>query len=731
MRDTREKALERAKQRTQGSASSAAFESERQRAAEARRAEVGTYTGQNVQMIRASSASAAETKILRVAAYCRVSTDDIDQVISIELQKKNYTEMIRANPKWKYVGTYVDNGISGTNTEHRPGFTRMMQDALNGKIDMIITKAVSRFARNLIDCINWVRRLQKHDPPIAVFFEQENLNTLDNTSNIILFVLAMVAEEESHMKSEAMLLSLEWRFSRGRFLIPPLLGYDKAELVDTDGIKKKMLVVNEEQAVIVRYMYYSLLNGVSPAEIADNLTIMGLETGGRKRDGTPNTHWTAGSVVSILRNERYCGDVLARKTWTPDFHDHKSKKNNGKKNKYYHPGHHEAIVTRTQWNAAQRILNSFRYNCTGGYKPMQVVENGVLCGFISINRGWAGFSLNDYYRVSSIVLGLADGTPEENLAEKYLPEGGYALADTMGENGVQRIARQLSEAEQEVKDQLEGHEAVDEEAAPQPPPRTRETMRRQFQVISGEFFSHNQEPTLSIRKNSILFNKACTEKLQPLPAQAEEAAYAEILLNPVERILAVRPCSREHPNAIRWTDSKHKACSLGASVFCGMLYEMQGWSEDCTYRIPASVRSNGTETVLFFDLDNATANQKGKRMEALREQLSAIENASEPEATGALEDDSYFFGAEEDELPDKETAEAMQDRLRELISLERVTFGTPLAEHVGGSKVATLDGSEDWNVMVQARALGEDHSVAPAVVQALEDTLLERSEEGK
>lgn len=203
MRDTWEKALERAKQRTQSTNSSAAFESERQKAAQARRAEVGSYTGQNVQMIRAVSAGADEAKILRVAAYCRVSTDDIDQVISIELQKKNYTEMIRSNPKWKYVGTYVDNGISGTNTEHRPGFNRMMQDALNGKIDMIVTKAVSRFARNLIDCINWVRRLQKHDPPIAVFFEQENLNTLDNTSNIILFVLAMVAEEESHMKSEA------------------------------------------------------------------------------------------------------------------------------------------------------------------------------------------------------------------------------------------------------------------------------------------------------------------------------------------------------------------------------------------------------------------------------------------------------------------------------------------------------------------------------------------------
>lgn len=148
------KGLERAKRRAEGTASSGAFESERQKAAQAKREEVNSYTGQNVHMIKAVSSSADDSKILRVAAYCRVSTDDIDQVISIELQKENYTQMIRANPKWKYVGTYVDNGISGTNTEHRPGFTMMMRDAMNGKIDLIITKAVSRFARNLIDCIN-------------------------------------------------------------------------------------------------------------------------------------------------------------------------------------------------------------------------------------------------------------------------------------------------------------------------------------------------------------------------------------------------------------------------------------------------------------------------------------------------------------------------------------------------------------------------------------------------
>ena len=227
MKDIRPKAEEKARRKAEERQRQGdGFMSERTRAKEALREEVNTYTGENVRKIAATTAIQQEDRILRVAAYCRVSTDDIDQLLSIELQKNNYRDMIKANPKWKYVGTYVDDGFSGTNTDHRPAFKLMMKDAMAGKIDMIITKSVSRFARNLLDCIGWVRKLKERDPPIQVFFEQEHLNTLDTTSNIILFVLAMVAEEESHMKSEAMLLSLEWRFSRGRFLTPALLGYD-------------------------------------------------------------------------------------------------------------------------------------------------------------------------------------------------------------------------------------------------------------------------------------------------------------------------------------------------------------------------------------------------------------------------------------------------------------------------------------------------------------------------
>ncbi len=357
MKDIRPRAEEHARRRQEETQRppGTGFMSERTRAREALRAEVNTYNGENVRKIAATEAAGEEERILRVAAYCRVSTDDIDQLLSIEMQKKAYHDMIRANPKWKHVGTYVDDGFSGTNTEHRPAFQLMMKDAMAGKIDMIVTKSVSRFARNLLDCIGWVRRLKECDPPIQVFFEQEHLNTLDTTSNIILFVLAMVAEEESHMKSEAMLLSLEWRFSRGRFMTPALLGYDRVEVPDGNGGHRKVLKVNEDEAETVRLMYYMLLNGESTQVIADTLTELGRETGLRKMCGKSNTQWNCHMVVNYMRNERYCGDVLARKTWTPDFHTHKSVKNTGKKNRYYQPGHHEAIVTRAQWNAAQRI----------------------------------------------------------------------------------------------------------------------------------------------------------------------------------------------------------------------------------------------------------------------------------------------------------------------------------------------------------------------------------------
>ena len=401
MKDVKKAAEERAAHPSSTPAGSS-FESERKRAKAALTMQIDSLDSSQIHKIAAVSESGEGSRKIRVAPYCRVSTDDIDQAISIRLQQLEYRDKIKANPNWVSAGMYVDNGFSGTNTAHRPGFLKLIEDCRAGLIDKVITKSVSRFARNLMDCIKYVEELKSLDPPVNVYFEQEKLDTSVQTSGIILIVLAMVAEEESHMKSEAMLLSLEWRFSRGRFLTPALFGYDKVEVPDGFGGKKKMLVINPQQAKVVEWMYAMLLGGSTPEEIAGVLTELQIPTGGRRKDGSLNMSWTGSGVITLMRNERYCGDVLSRKTYTPNFKDHKSKKNRGKKNKYFQANHHDAIIPRRVWNAAQRILNSRRYGHEGSYLPMHIIDSGVLTGFISMNRSWAGFDAEDYYRAAQI-----------------------------------------------------------------------------------------------------------------------------------------------------------------------------------------------------------------------------------------------------------------------------------------------------------------------------------------
>ena len=730
MKDIRPKAEEKARRKAEGLQQDRppdgdGFMSERTMAKEALREEVNTYTGENVRKIAATASAVQDDRILRVAAYCRVSTDDIDQLLSIELQKNNYRDMIKANPKWKYVGTYVDDGFSGTNTEHRPAFKLMMRDAMAGKIDMIITKSVSRFARNLLDCIGWVRKLKERDPPIQVFFEQEHLNTLDTTSNIILFVLAMVAEEESHMKSEAMLLSLEWRFSRGRFLTPALLGYDKVEIPDGHGGHKKVLQVNEEEAKTVKLIYYLLLNGCSTAEVADTLNELHRETGQRKISGRRRYRWTAASVYSIARNERYCGDVLGRKTWTPDFHDHKSKKNNGKKNKYYQPGHHKEIVTRAQWNAVQRILNSHRYGHDSGYQPMQVIDRGALTGFISINRAWAGHEADEYYRVSSIAMGIEEGEMETDLGSEHLPDGGHRISGLTDDNGVQRIARVLSKAELAVKAQIEGKPLEDEEQDDVP------LLRDGFQVVSGSMFSQMLEPVVRISRTGMAFNGTCISRMNRITGEKGipkliRQQYVEMLFNPVERMIAVRPCTEDHPNAIRWADDKGKSVSFGSKAFCTILYNLLDWDEEYTFRVPAIVRRRGEEIVLFFDLDNYVGKITGKRIPV---QEPAVAETGNQVTENSEDTKGIFYAADDEELQTIEDTEEMERKLREIAEYEKRNFGTPAFEHNGEVRLPSIDDYGEWDVMADARVLGEDHRVDDAVVEALQDEMLEALDE--
>ena len=672
------------------------FESDRKRAKAALTMQIDSLDSSQIHKIAAVSDSTEGPRKIRVAPYCRVSTDDIDQAISIRLQQLEYRDKIKANPNWVSAGMYVDNGFSGTNTAHRPGFLKLIEDCRAGMIDMVITKSVSRFARNLMDCIKYVEELKSLDPPVNVFFEQEQLDTSVQTSGIILIVLAMVAEEESHMKSEAMLLSLEWRFSRGRFLTPALFGYDKAEVPDGFGGKKKILVINPQQAKVVEWMYAMLVNGSTAEEIAGVLTELQIPTGGRRKDGSLNTNWTGNGVVTLMRNERYCGDVLSRKTYTPNFKDHKSKKNRGKKNKYYQANHHEAIVPRRVWNAAQRILNSRRYGHEGSYMPMHIIDSGVLTGFISMNRSWAGFDAEDYYRASQIAMGLLDEELDDDLDNEFLPDAGHKVNGLMDDHGISRIARELTEAEQRIKDEMDGIDRSKQELAEQA-----ETVKT-FQVVSGEMFSHIHEPVVRIGQKDILFNSNCAAKMR--------AVYAEILFNPVERMLVVRPCNKENPNAIEWGGK-----SRGASYLCKILYESMGWDAEYSYRIPCqpiflTAPDDTVQQVLVFDLDNYIGRAVNKREEVIqarREQERAEKLAEEAK--------SYFIPPDEDE-PEELTE--IEEEVQKAVELNKKIFGIPAFKHT--STFRSIDGNGTWEEwMAPARPLDSDHRYDAEVVDEM------------
>lgn len=673
------------------------FESERQKQKAALVRQIDELDGSKIQKISAATERTDSQKTLRVAAYCRVSTDDIDQAISIELQMRQYKEKIKSNPDWKYAGTYVDNGFSGTNTAHRPGFLKLIEDARAGKIDMIITKAVSRFARNLLDCISYIDELKNLDPPVRVFFEQENLDTGLQTSGIILFVLAMVAEEESHMKSEAMLLSLEWRFSRGRFLTPSLFGYDKIEIPDSYGGKRKMLQINEQQAQVVKWMYASLLNGSTTEEIASVLTELQIPTGGRKKDGTLNTDWTSSGVLNIMRNERYCGDVLARKTYTPNFKDHKSKKNRGKKNKYYQPDHHDAIVTRAVWNAAQRILNSRRYGHEGSYLPMRIIDKGILTGFISMNRSWAGFDAEDYYRASQIAMGLLDEELETDLENEYLPDSGHRIGCMIDDHGISQIARELTEAEQKIKDELNGNNRNEAEL------QDNAEVIKTFQVVSGDMFSRIYEPVVRIGHRGIFFNPSCTAKMK--------TDYAELLFNPVERMLIVRPCEVSHPNAIEW-DGK----SRGASSLCRIIYESMGWDKEYSYRIPCQIMpipmpDNAVQDILIFDLDNYIGRAVNKK-----DEIIIARKQAEMQTVQNEDAKSFYYPPEDDDEP-QELMEIAEQVQREF-EISKKIFGIPAFKHT--SAFRSIDGIGTWEEwLAPARPLDASHRIDAQVIDSL------------
>lgn len=290
---------------------------------------------------------------LRVAAYCRVSTDSDEQASSYEVQVEHYTQSIQKNPEWELAGIFADGGISGCNTKNRSEFNRMIEECMAGGIDMIITKSISRFARNTLDCLKYIRELKEKNIP--VFFEKENINTMDSKGEVLLTIMASLAQQESQSLSQNIKLGLQYRYQNGEVQVNHnrFLGYTK----DEEG----HLIIDPAGAEVVKRIYREYLEGGSLLQIARGLEADGILTAAGKSKWRPET------LRKILQNEKYIGDALLQKTYTVDFLNKKRVQNNGIVPQYYVENSHEPIIPRDLYMQVQEEM-ARRANLHSGAK---------------------------------------------------------------------------------------------------------------------------------------------------------------------------------------------------------------------------------------------------------------------------------------------------------------------------------------------------------------------------
>ena len=309
---------------------------------------------------------------LRVAAYCRVSTDSDEQATSYDTQIEHYTTYIQGHPDWVLAGIFADDGISGTNTKKREEFNRMIDECMAGNIDMIITKSISRFARNTLDCLKYIRQLKEKNIP--VYFEKENINTMDSKGEVMLTIMASLAQQESQSLSQNVKLGLQYRYQQGEIQVNcnRFLGFTKDE--------NKRLIVVPEEAEIVKRIYREYLEGASMLKIARGLEADGILNGaGRER-------WHTSNINQILRNEKYIGDALLQKTYTVDFLTKKRVKNNGIVPQYYVENSHEATIPREIFMQVQeelirrRIVHTSPNGKTRTFSSNHCFAQIIICG---------------------------------------------------------------------------------------------------------------------------------------------------------------------------------------------------------------------------------------------------------------------------------------------------------------------------------------------------------------
>ncbi len=480
-------------------------------------------------------------KFFRACAYCRVSTDSDEQLLSYELQQAHYQQVAKDHPNWDLRHIFADEGISGTSLKNRTQFNEMIAACERGDYDLIVTKNVSRFARNLIDCVTLIRRLKSQDPPVGVFFETDGLNTLDENSDLMLTFLAKFAEEESIKKREAMIWSLTQRFKDEKVLTPPLLGYDRQRDAAGQYIKYAPLVVNEKEAKIVRFIFSAYLGGWPMENIAVFLTDIGCQT------KMGSTQWSKGSIRYILSNERYCGDILTWKTFTYDLFDHKHRKNYDDMEKWHLKNKHEAIISREEFEMVQVLLQNKKHHLRGALPSLQVIDDGIFCGFVPINHHWVNDEPGPYFDCSNSI--------RKRQKEVRIPKSRFSAFDLTG-----------------------------------------------YQVVRSQFTQVRYDgPAITISRSRISFNVWCMRKFA-------DVRYTQLLLHAAERKLAIRPSSQGAMHSIPWRTEDAAGIhtkSLSCPHFGTALFAIMDWDPDCIYKVRGNWISKGGERIIVFNLQNA------------------------------------------------------------------------------------------------------------------------------
>ena len=482
----------------------------------------------------------------RVGIYARVSTDNLEQTSSYELQKKYYEEFVTKHPNWKLVEIYADEGISGTFLRKRKNFLRMIEDAKAGKLDLIVTKSVSRFARNVEDFLGTIRELTHLKNPVGVLFEMEMIFSLKDESKMALSFHATMAEEESHVRSRSMETSLRMRLDNGLPLTPKLYGYTH----DAEG----NLVINPEEAPTVKLMFYMYLYGFSSQQIADELNKL------EKKTYYGKGGWLSSVVLGILRNERHCGDVLTRKTYTPDFHDHISRPNRGDRPQSRYYDHHESIVSRDDYIAVQHMIQNARFRNKSVLPELSVIEDGILKGFVVIHPRWAAFKEAEYMQAARSV---PKSSEQDEPRVITVNPGDFDY--------------------------------------------------RGFEIARSELLDTNDRPAITFSKGKIKLNV-------PIIRKYGEDNYLELLINPLEGKFAVRRSDKDNRSAVQVSllrNGQYYPKPISATAFYSTVFGLFDWDTEIGYRIIGSLFEQDGESVYIFNRSDSQALMHMETMTAL------------------------------------------------------------------------------------------------------------------